>query len=74
MFSHPVHSPESPYGLILTAQTELTKEDRLSSVSMREPTMSNRRILLYFAWSRPGETSAPLAVIDDRFQSSRSNV
>jgi hypothetical protein len=29
--------------------------------------MSNRRILLYFAWSRPGETGAPLAVIDDRF-------
>jgi hypothetical protein len=29
--------------------------------------MSNRRILLYFAWSRPAETGAPLAVIDDRF-------
>jgi hypothetical protein len=29
--------------------------------------MSDRRVLLYFAWSRPGETSAPLAVIDDRF-------
>lgn len=29
--------------------------------------MSNRRVLLYFAWSRPAETSAPLAVIDDRF-------
>jgi len=29
--------------------------------------MSNRRILLYFSWSRPAETGAPLAVIDDRF-------
>jgi hypothetical protein len=29
--------------------------------------MSDRRILLYFAWSRPGESGAPLAVIDDRF-------
>jgi len=29
--------------------------------------MSDRRVLLYFAWSRPGETGAPLAVIDDRF-------
>ncbi len=29
--------------------------------------MSGRRTLLYFAWSRPGETQAPLAVIDDRF-------
>ena len=34
---------------------------------MREPTISNRQILLYFAWSRPAETGAPLAVIDDRF-------
>jgi len=29
--------------------------------------MSNRQVLLYFAWSRPAETSAPFAVIDDRF-------
>jgi len=29
--------------------------------------MSGRRVLLYFAWSRPAETSAPLAVIEDRF-------
>ena len=29
--------------------------------------MSGRRTLLYFSWSRPGETQAPLAVIDDRF-------
>jgi hypothetical protein len=29
--------------------------------------MSGRQILLYFAWSRPAETGAPLAVIDDRF-------
>ncbi len=29
--------------------------------------MSGRRVLLYFAWSRPAETGAPLAVIDDRF-------
>src|SRR5580704_9878412 len=29
--------------------------------------MSNRQILLYFAWSRPGETEAPLTVIEDRF-------
>ncbi len=29
--------------------------------------MSNRQVLLYFAWSRPAETGAPLAVIDDRF-------
>lgn len=29
--------------------------------------MSGRQVLLYYAWSRPGETGAPLAVIDDRF-------
>jgi len=29
--------------------------------------MSARRALLYFSWSRPAETSAPLAVIEDRF-------
>lgn len=29
--------------------------------------MSDRRVLVYFAWSRPAETTAPLAVIDDRF-------
>jgi hypothetical protein len=29
--------------------------------------MSDRRVLLYYAWSRPGETGAPLGVIDDRF-------
>jgi len=29
--------------------------------------MSGRRVLLYYAWSRPGETNAPLTVIDDRF-------
>jgi hypothetical protein len=29
--------------------------------------MRARKILLYFSWSRPAETSAPLAVIDDRF-------
>jgi hypothetical protein len=29
--------------------------------------MGARQVLLYFAWSRPAETSAPLAVIDDRF-------
>src|ERR1700728_3637373 len=34
---------------------------------LREAEMSDRRVLLYFAWSRPAETGAPLAVIDDRF-------
>ncbi len=29
--------------------------------------MNGRQVLLYFAWSRPGETGAPLEVIDDRF-------
>src|ERR1700749_1612026 len=29
--------------------------------------MPDRRVLLYFAWSRPGETEAPLTEIDDRF-------
>jgi hypothetical protein len=29
--------------------------------------MRGRQVLLYFAWSRPAETSAPLTVIDDRF-------
>ena len=29
--------------------------------------MAGRQVLLYFAWSRPGETGAPLTVIDDRF-------
>src|ERR1700677_737752 len=29
--------------------------------------MRGRKALLYFAWSRPAETSAPLAVIEDRF-------
>jgi hypothetical protein len=29
--------------------------------------MSARRALLYFSWSRPAETGAPLVVIEDRF-------
>jgi hypothetical protein len=29
--------------------------------------MNSRRVLLYFTWSRPAETSAPIAVIEDRF-------
>ena len=29
--------------------------------------MSGRGVLLYFAWSRPAETGAPLTVIDNRF-------
>jgi hypothetical protein len=29
--------------------------------------MSTRRVLLYFTWSHPAETSAPLTVIEDRF-------
>ncbi len=29
--------------------------------------MSDRQVLLYFAWSRPGETQAPLSRIEDRF-------
>jgi hypothetical protein len=29
--------------------------------------MRGRRVLLYFAWSRPAETGASLTVIDDRF-------
>lgn len=29
--------------------------------------MTMRKLLIYYAWSRPGETSAPLEVIDDRF-------
>jgi len=29
--------------------------------------MSGRQVLLYYAWSRPGEIGAPLTVIDDRF-------
>jgi hypothetical protein len=29
--------------------------------------MRNRQVLLYYAWSRPAETRAPLVVIDDRF-------
>lgn len=29
--------------------------------------MAQRKVLLYFAWSRPAEIDAPLTVIDDRF-------
>jgi hypothetical protein len=29
--------------------------------------MSDRRVLLYYSWSRPDEIGAPLTVIDDRF-------
>jgi hypothetical protein len=29
--------------------------------------MAGRQVLLYFAWSRPGETGAPIEAIDDRF-------
>ena len=29
--------------------------------------MCGRKVLLYFAWSRPAETHAPLTIIDDRF-------
>jgi fructose-specific phosphotransferase system component IIB len=29
--------------------------------------MSDRKLLLYFSWSRPAETAAPLVDVDDRF-------
>jgi hypothetical protein len=29
--------------------------------------MRGRKVLLYFCWSRPAETAAPLAIIEDRF-------
>jgi len=29
--------------------------------------MTGRRVAIYYAWSRPGETGAPLAVIENRF-------
>jgi hypothetical protein len=29
--------------------------------------MAGRQVALYFAWSRPGETTAPLGVLEDRF-------
>jgi hypothetical protein len=29
--------------------------------------VSGRQVLLYFAWSRPAETGAPVTIIDDRF-------
>ena len=34
---------------------------------LQEMRVSGRRVLLYYAWSRPGETGASLAVIEDRF-------
>jgi len=27
----------------------------------------SRQVLIYFSWSRPGATGAPLTIIDDRF-------
>jgi hypothetical protein len=36
-------------------------------VLKRQVCMSNRQVLLYYAWSRPGETGAPITIIDDRF-------
>jgi hypothetical protein len=62
-----MQSTKSRRTLVLKAQHRLTVEGRRSSVSMREPRMSNRQVLLYFAWSRPAETGAPLVLIDDRF-------
>lgn len=29
--------------------------------------MTSRKVLVYYAWSRPGETGAPLGVVDNRF-------
>src|SRR5580698_9856587 len=29
--------------------------------------MARRRVVIYYAWSRPGETGAPLDVIENRF-------
>lgn len=29
--------------------------------------MTGHRVAIYYAWSRPGERSAPLTVIEDRF-------
>jgi hypothetical protein len=62
-----MQSPKIRATLVLEDQHKPTVEDRRSAVSIREPTMSDRQVLLYFAWSRPAETGAPLAVIDDRF-------
>jgi hypothetical protein len=29
--------------------------------------MSDRNVVVYYSWSRPGETGAPLEVIENRF-------
>jgi len=29
--------------------------------------MASRKVVLYYAWSRPGEIEAPLEVIENRF-------
>ena len=29
--------------------------------------MTDRKVVVYYSWSRPGETGAPLGVIDNRF-------
>ena len=29
--------------------------------------MAGRKVVLYYAWSRPGETAAPLEVVENRF-------
>jgi hypothetical protein len=36
-------------------------------MTIQEAPASGRRVLLYFAWSRPGETNAKIVDIDDRF-------
>jgi hypothetical protein len=41
--------------------------DQEPTIFIEVVVMSGRRVLLYFAWSRPAETGAPLAAIEDRF-------
>jgi hypothetical protein len=39
----------------------------LGDYSAGEAEMAGRKVVLYYAWSRPGEIEAPLKVIEDRF-------
>jgi hypothetical protein len=38
-----------------------------SSKAVNSGQVSDRQVLLYFSWSRPAETAAPISQIDDRF-------
>jgi hypothetical protein len=51
--------------VVSTKAPAMAKAAHITSERMDE--MASRKVVVYYAWSRPGEIGAPLEVIEDRF-------